>query len=626
MFFDTLFDSLHGELIDSPYKLNRNSVTRTSCHFRLWERLYNVLSTMCAESTLGEKIYKNGQDHLQESTFGDDLECLEILNTISQSRLSINRKDSQIQLEKEIKKLKLEQEKRKMESIGNTEIKFYDDDEPTGSIIDKASQPETDDFKDKDNSYVDTQSFNMVHQTPEAQIKNSRDHVESVDNKIDIFGDYSKKLFLALQNSECSDVKKFDDSSYVRIGENDNESFDIHISEDCLELIDQESAETEFSCAEFAIQHFDIYMDYLEYFVEEMDMCKKTNHIKMILGNDDIKEVEYMEVDYIDDNEIMYSNETTVIDELYEEDEKMEVTEYSDCANEYSIADDFNKEKAASIDPFSTNDNLKKSPFNIDIIKCVFDIFTYMSNCLNSSTNYEETIADITSHLKQFNSFNVKLELYSDEIPIQTHAIYQYLIKLLTLLAINRATTAEQQDAYEKLASIKHQLKQRLNNYKELQCRQETESVYSTPNFFNASINTKKETTDYGRQVQLNKIHEDMIKIYPEIEQLSKKHEGDAAKKDESKDVSENTFRPFIFDAWQISLKGMRKLFELLEKKRINVLNMSSLNIDHIRQVLNNVRCDNGKIVESNYHLKISFINKSIVSDVFETDGTIILQ
>ncbi|GJQ84968.1 Aos1 [Trypoxylus dichotomus] len=485
-------------------------------------------------------------------------------------------------------------------SLGGIEINSYDDKESleqSVQVIDnsKAMKITENEFNNDGDFYttIDNLSYTVEDTTANIEAHEQENAIGFETFGSDVFADYSKKLYLILEESECTDIRKFDDYGCKSLIEDKY----IETSQNYLQLPDETLMKQYGWLAHFVIRHFDTYLDYLEYFVDDTCIYKKTNCIKILLHQGTIEYAEnyHSEDDYYNEDEITYSNETIIghAPEIYadllpdpaeNEGNKGVVVTNEVETLEKSTKTESSIEDNNKIDTLLSNEYLSKSPFNIATIQDIFSAFTYINEHLKSNKNGEDIIADVVSYLRNFNSFNLRLVLNSNDIKHQAYAIYECIIRMLTILALNKATAAEQQEAYEKSADIQRQLKILVNRDKKpkvLESKKEV-AVDSIPSFFGNTIKAPiikdKEAPD--EHVNLKDIHDATEKTYSVKEAkafekvqecilMEVDSEGDdkASTKEEPKSFRRENTQPFIFDAWQIKKQLTATETELYDRQ-----------------------------------------------------------
>ncbi|KAI4465827.1 madf domain transcription factor [Holotrichia oblita] len=662
-FFDMLFDTLHGDLSEFTLKLNRKPLSALSSHKKIWQKFLIILPTMKVLTIPGELVPGYGcMGKNAETNLVDETEFYEVINTFPKSEVSIDVDKAKKNLLQRINELEMESEKisedleENEDNFKNIQLKYYED-----------SGCEADDFENKTDTefYVSIDDLNNItadNKFDEIRYEENQESVAgSATNKPINLGEYSKKLYFVLKDSECTDVTSFHDYACTKSSESGN--VNIYIS-DNNEFVDEETIlmQDYEECAEFVIRHFGVYLDYSEYFIDETCMYKRTNCIKIVLEEEATQyngeEYFFTEDDYIDESQIAYSDETIIIGEPLDryadlriqpsmvDDKIVTVTlPLKTSAEKGTSTDDLPNDQSQSVNVVS-DDYFSHKYFNISTVDTVFDILIYISRRLAADNNYIETITDIVDYINKFIiSPESKLKVCNDNFKEQTTAIYDVIVRMLTMLALSKTTADEQKNAYTKAVSIQLQLHTLASKYEKVQEQQnKKEAIYSVPSFFNnhnekaCTKDDEARTKEYDIHINFSKVHKDTERLHSKIEKESKQAKDDSPMEIDSEDEKEvsskaevnddddNDFEPYVFDAWQISINGAKKLFELLQKKRFTSIDMNSLNIDHLRQIIYNFRADHGINIENNHHIKITFIDPDVVTDVFETDDAIILD
>lgn len=652
-----LFDTLHGDLTELTLKLNRKPLTTLSSHRKIWNKFLIILPTMKVLTLPGELVpgygcmAKNAVTNLVDET-----QFYEVINTFPKSEVSVDADRAKKNLLQRINELEIESEKlsedfeeNDEDNLKNVQVQYYEH-----------LDYKEDEFEDKTDTDFHVNIANLNNEIKDKFEVRYEEIPQGIagsatDKPINL-EEYSKKLYFVLKDSECMNVTSFHDYGVTESFKSNN--FNRYISED----IDEETIMMQDyeDCAEFVIRHFGVYLDYLEYFIDETCMYKRTNCIKIVLEEEAVEynceEYVFTEGDYIDETQIAYSNETIIIGEPLDR--------YADLRTQPLLVDDrmtthqltTSVEKGTSMDDLPNDeshganmlfdDYISDKYFNVPTVETIFDILTYISRRLTADKNYTDTITDIVNYVNRFIiPPESKLKICSYNVKQQATAIYDVIVRMLTMLALSRTTEEEQKNAYTKAVSIRVQLHTFAAKYENVQVQEKKKAaIHSVPCFFTSdnmeacAKDNEIRTKEYDVHINFNQFHEHMESRNFKIDKESKESKDDSPMEVDSEDEKvvsnttyvnddkSNEFEPYVFDAWQISINGAKKLFEFLQKKRFTSLDMNSLNIDHLRQIIYNFRTDHGITIENNYHIKIMFIDPDVVTHVFETDDAIILD
>lgn len=256
-----------------------------------------------------------------------------------------------------------------------------------------------------------------------------------------------------------------------------------------------------------------------------------------------------------------------------------------------------------------TSSDVSATPLNTVIINGSLDALDYMLRQLMFCNKSEDTTLKLMHYLKKLHTVNDDIKSVTHGIIDQVRSINQSLIKIIKTLHDYNASDRQHNEACKKTRRIKKLLQDIVDSHLE-------KSRKSDP--------AKNDTCIYVKE-----LGEYMRNTYYDI---NISHEGDekmivdSDENEEVEDIVERPTRPYIFDAWESTINGAKELFEYLQTKRFEELDMNALNLDYVRQLINNIRIENGVILKPAFDPEIVLINTELVHHIFVTNGSILFE